>query len=96
MPHLAMQVPHNLGREEAARRLKEQAAKARDQVTDLEEQWNDHTLTFRFKAMGFGVSGTMVVEDAAVKIDVNLPLAAVMIKGKIEQQLRQKIEGVLA
>jgi hypothetical protein len=96
MPHLAMQVPHTLGREEATRRLKEQAAKARDQVTDLDEQWNDHTLTFRFKAMGFGVSGTMAVEDVAVKIDVNLPLAAMMVKRMIEQRLRQEIAGVLA
>jgi hypothetical protein len=85
-----------LSREEAARRLKEQAAKAREQVTDLEEQWNDHTLTFRFKAMGFGVNGTMAVEDAAVKIDVNLPLAAMMVKGMIEHRLRQEIGGVLA
>jgi hypothetical protein len=85
-----------LGREEATRRLKEQAAKARDQVTELEEQWNDHTLTFRFKAMGFGVNGTMAVEDAAVKIDVNLPLAAIVAKGMIEQKLREEITGVLA
>ena len=91
-----MQVNHALGRDEATRRLKEQAAKARDQVTDLEEQWNDHTLTFRFKAMGFGVSGTMAVEDAAVKIDVKLPLAAMMVKGMIEQRLREEITGVLA
>ena len=96
MPHLALEVPHTLGREEATRRLKEQAAKARDQVTELEEQWKDHTLAFRFKAMGFGVSGTMAVEDAAVKIDVNLPLAAIVAKGMIEQQLREKITGVLA
>jgi putative polyhydroxyalkanoate system protein len=96
MPHLALQVPHTLGREEAGRRLKEQAAKARDQVTDLEEHWNDHMLTFRFKAMGFGVNGTMAVEDAAVKIDVNLPLAAMMVKGMIEQRLRQEVAGVLA
>jgi hypothetical protein len=91
-----MQVPYTLEREEATRRLKEQAAKARDQVTDLEEQWNDHTLTFRFKAMGFGVSGTMAVEPAAVKIEVNLPLAALPVKGMIEQKLRQEITGVLA
>ena len=96
MPKLLTQIPHNLGREEATRRIKEKAAEARDQVTDLDEQWNDHTLTFRFKAMGFGVSGTLVVEDAAVKIDVDLPLAAIMVKGMIEQRLRQEIAAVLA
>jgi putative polyhydroxyalkanoate system protein len=96
MPRLALEVPHNLGREEATRRLKEKAEKARDQVTDLEEQWNDHTLTFRFKAMGFGVNGTMAVEDAAVKIDVNLPFAAIVAKGMIEQKLREELTGALA
>ncbi len=96
MPHLSLQVPHSLGREEATRRIKEQAAKASEQVTDLQENWQDHTLTFRFKAMGFGVGGTLTVEDAFVKIEVDLPLAAALVKGMIEQKLRQEIAGVLA
>jgi hypothetical protein len=90
-----MQISHALGREEATRRIKEQLAKAGDLVNDLDQQWQDHTLTFRFKAMGFGVSGTLVVEEAAVKIDVELPLAAAMIKGMIEQRLRQEVAGLL-
>jgi hypothetical protein len=52
-------------------------------------------MTFRFKAMGFGVSGTLVVEETAVKIDVDLPLAAAMIKGMIEQRLQQQVAGLL-
>ncbi len=96
MPRLSMQVPHTLGREEATRRIKEQLAKASQQVSDFEEQWQDHTLAFGFKAMGFGVSGTLVVEDAAVQIDVTLPLAAAMVKGTIEQRLRHEIAAVLA
>ncbi len=95
MPHLSLQISHNLGREEATRRIKEQSAKLRDQVTDLEEQWQDHTLNFRFKAMGFGVSGNLVVEDAVVKIELVLPLAAALVKGMIEQRLRQDIAGML-
>jgi putative polyhydroxyalkanoate system protein len=96
MPQLSMEIPHTLGREEATRRIKEQSAKVRGQVSDLEEQWQDHTLAFRFKALGFGVSGNLAVEDALVKINVQLPLAAAMIKGTIEQQLRQEMAGVLA
>ena len=96
MPHLSIQIPHTLGREEATRRIKQKAAEAAQQVTDLEEQWHDYTLSFCFKAMGFGVSGTLAVEDAAVKIDVDLPLAAAMVKGMIEQRLREEIAGVLA
>jgi hypothetical protein len=96
MPHLSLQVMHSLGREEATRRIKEQAAKAREHVSDLEENWQDHTLTFRFKAMGFRVNGELTVEDALVMIEVDLPLAAAMVKGMIEQRLRQEIAGVLA
>jgi hypothetical protein len=90
-----MQISHSLGREEATRRIKEQLAKVGELVSDMDQQWQDHTLTFRFKAMGFGVEGTLVVEDAVVKIDVKLPLAAAMIKGMIEQRLRQEVAGLL-
>jgi putative polyhydroxyalkanoate system protein len=96
MPQLKMQVQHSLGREEATRRIKEQLAKAIQQVSEVEERWEDHTLTFRFKAMGFGVSGTLAVEDTGVKIDAQLPLAAAMVKGMIEQRLRQELETILS
>jgi hypothetical protein len=90
-----MQIPHTLGREEAARRIKEQLPKARTLVTDYDEQWQDHTLTFHFKAMGFMVGGVMVVEETAVNLDIDLPLAAMLVKGTIEQRVRQEIGMVL-
>lgn len=95
MPKLSIQIPHNLGREEATRRIKEQSAKAAQQVTGLEQQWQDHTATFRFKAIGFDVSGSLAVEDTAVKIDVDLPLAAAMFKGMIQERLRTDVAGLL-
>jgi len=91
-----MQIPHTLGREEATRRIKEQLPKARDKVTELEEQWQDHTLTFHFKAMGFKVGGTMVVEETAANLDLDLPLAAMMVKGMIEQRVRGELGAILA
>ena len=90
-----MQVPHSLGREEATRRIKEQIPKVRDQVTDLDEQWQDHTLTFRFTAIGFQVHGTLAVEDTAAKLEVNLPIVAMLAKGRIEEGIREQIGGVL-
>ncbi len=91
-----MQIPHALGREEATRRIKDLLPKARDKVTDLDEQWQDHTVTFHFKAMGFKVGGTMAVEDTAANLDVNLPLAAMMVKGMIEKRVREELGAVLA
>jgi len=96
MPRLSMQIPHALGREEATRRIKELLPKARERVSDLDEQWQDHTLAFQFKAMGFKVGGTLAVEETAAKIDVDLPLAAMMVKGMIEQRVRQEIGTILA
>jgi len=96
MPRLSLQIPHALGREEATRRIKEQLPKVRDNVTELVEQWQDHTLTFRFKVMGFQVGGVLAVEDTAANVDVDLPLAAMMVKGTIEQRVRQEVGGLLA
>jgi len=96
MPRLSMQIPHALGREEATRRIKEQIPKVQGHVTDLNEQWQDHTLTFQFNAMGFKVGGTLAVEDAAANLDLDLPLAALMVKGMIEQRVRQELGTVLA
>jgi hypothetical protein len=91
-----MQIPHALGREEATRRIKDQLPKAQEKVSDLDAQWQDHTLTFHFKAMGFTVGGAMAVEDAAANIDVDLPLTAMMVKSMIEQRIRQELGAILA
>ena len=96
MPRLSMQIPRALGREEATRRIKEQIPKVREHVSEPFEQWQDHTLTFQFTAMGLKVGGTLAVEEAAANLDVDLPLAAMMVKGMIKQRARQEIGTVLA
>jgi hypothetical protein len=100
MPQLTLEVPHNLGRDEATRRLKEKFDFAREtfkgQVSDLHEEWKDQTLTFGFKAVGMAVSGTVAVEDALVRLTAELPWAAMLAKGMIEQRARQELGQVLA
>ena len=46
--------------------------------------------------MGMGVTGTIHVEDASVKLNAELPLAAMLFKGSIERQIRQELSGLLA
>jgi hypothetical protein len=65
-------------------------------VDNLRENWTNHTFTFGFKAMGMGISGTVQVEDASVKLKTELPLAAMLFKGSIERQIRQELSGLLA
>lgn len=99
MPRLAFEAPHTIGQDEAARRLKKKIAAVRvlhgDRVNNLREEWEDHTLSFAFQAMGMSISGTVAVEPDRVKLDASLPFAAVMFKGMIEQQIRKEIDGLL-
>jgi len=100
MPKLSMETPHELGREEATHRLKHGFSFVRSnfhgQLSDVSEQWDGNTLKFGFKAMGMKVSGNVTVEDSRVKLDADLPLAAVMFKGVIEQRLRKELDRLLA
>jgi len=99
MPRLTMETSHTLGQEEATRRLKEKFDIARrdhgDQVSDLHEEWTDHTLAFGFKSMGMKVEGTVKVGDDCVRLDTKLPMAAAMFKGMIETRVRGELGDLL-
>ncbi|MCE5268378.1 MAG: polyhydroxyalkanoic acid system family protein [Planctomycetaceae bacterium] len=100
MPKLKLDVPHTLDQEEATRRLKDKfaAAKAQyhDQVQGLQDQWNDHTFSFSLHAMGMSVSGTVAVQPRNIRLEVALPLAAMLFKRAIEDRVRQEVDGLLA
>lgn len=74
---LVVSIPHNLGREEAVRRMKKGLAGARTQYGHLltvnEETWNDSQLTFRITALAQAVSGVIDVADDHVRLEVMLP-----------------------
>ena len=99
MPSLKLSVPHQLGQEEAAVRLKGFLEKVKqryqNQVSDLQEEWTANALDFAFKTYGFQIKGRMVVDPDDVKFDGQIPFAAVMFKGKIEQTLRDELNRVL-
>jgi hypothetical protein len=100
MPQLSVEVPHALGQQEAARRLKEKIGSAREmfgeQVTNLQEQWDEDVFRFAFDVVGMSVAGTMAVEPQMVKVAASLPLAAIIFRGTIEQRLRDEIGVALA
>jgi hypothetical protein len=100
MPQLQMEVPHTLGQEEATKRLKDKFGLAKQMyqqhVSDLREEWTDHTLAFGFRAVGMAVPGTLAVEPSAVRIVAELPWAAMLAKGMIEQRIRQELGQILA
>ncbi len=99
MPRLTIETSHVLGQEEATRRLREKLDMVRatyqGQVTDLHEEWDENTLAFRFKTVGMKIAGTLTVDASVVKLAANLPLAAMMFKGMIEERARLELGKLL-
>lgn len=100
MPKLSVSVPHTLSQEEATRRLQghfqEAFQKFQDHVQDYEEQWEGNRLQFRFTTFGFGIQGNVNSDPSEVRVNADLPLAAMMFKGMIEQQIREELSRALA
>jgi putative polyhydroxyalkanoic acid system protein len=74
---LVVSIPHHLGREEAARRLKGGLSRAAASLPVLsvdEERWEgDHMMFFRVRALGQAASGHIDVADDHVRLEVMLP-----------------------
>ncbi|MGM0486872.1 MAG: polyhydroxyalkanoic acid system family protein [Planctomycetota bacterium] len=91
MPSFGTEVEHQLGQEEATKRLKGLLDQVRRQygefVTRLESNWTDNVLTFSLVTYGFKIDGNLTVEDQLVRLSGQLPLAAIAFRGKIEQSI---------
>ncbi|MFN7140779.1 MAG: polyhydroxyalkanoic acid system family protein [Limisphaerales bacterium] len=100
MPSVNVSVPHNLGTEEAKRRIQglitDAKSKFGGQATDVRENWTGDRNDFGFRAMGMAVSGSMEVQPSVVNIRIDLPFAALPFKSKIEQEINGKARQLLA
>jgi hypothetical protein len=100
MPTITVVVPHRLDREEALERIRRRQSEVEqhygDEIRNAETTWTGDTLQFRFKTLGMTVQGTVVVEAAQVSVELKVPLAAMLVKGKIESQVRAELERTLA
>ena len=73
---LVVSIPHQLGREEATRRLKAGLTRAASSLPVLkvdEERWEDNRMIFRVRAMGQAASGHLDVAEDHVRLEVTLP-----------------------
>ncbi|MGL6197210.1 MAG: polyhydroxyalkanoic acid system family protein [Thermoguttaceae bacterium] len=100
MPQIQVKSKHNLSAEEATTRIKKRISEEVDKqvhyVTDVKETWSDpNHAEFSFKAYGFALSGSFASEPGEVDVSINLPFAAIMVKGMIESQLKTALEQVL-
>jgi hypothetical protein len=73
---LVVSIPHQLGREEASRRLKAGLTRAAASVPVLkvdEERWEGDRMIFRVRALGQTAMGHLDVAEDHVRLEVTLP-----------------------
>ncbi len=100
MPKFGVRVPHQLTKEEARARLERFVEmieqKYADKVSDLQQSWEGDTLRFHFKTYGIALDGGIVVDDNELNMSGELPFAAMMFRGKIESEIRESLERIVA
>ena len=96
MPKFQTTVPHTLSQQEAIERMNQftETVGKSDQVSDLEQSWEDNALHFGFKTYGIPLKGIVTVTDYNLDVNGDLPFSAMMFKGKIEGEI-QKVLGKL-
>ena len=100
MPGLSINIPHALDLPEVMRRLRDgcEAAKTAYQshLTDFEETWNPDSLCCRFRALGQKFQGTLQAAQDEVRVQMDLPMMAMMFRGAIESKVREELGKLLA
>lgn len=94
---ITVTIPHQLGRAEARKRIEEGFASFSQHMGAvagaLSKSWSGDQLSFAFAALGQKISGTIDVEDAAIRLEVLLPNLLAMMADKVKRRL--KTEGQL-
>lgn len=99
MPKINFEIPHQMSNEEAKDRLQRFVesleSKFQDSVGDLQQSWNGDQLDFGFKTYGIKVAGKIASEEQRVAVDIDLPISAMMFKGKIQSEIQKQLERLL-
>ncbi|MYZ48892.1 polyhydroxyalkanoic acid system family protein [Propylenella binzhouense] len=94
---VVVNIPHNLGRAEAHRRLETGFVRIREQISGkamaVEEAWQGDRLQFRMSGLGQSVSGRLDVLDDSVRIEVDLPWLLASVADKLRSRIAR--EGTL-
>ena len=94
-------IPHNLGREEARRRLQANGHKMADSfpagMAQVETSWpSEDRMALSIQAMGQAVVGRIDIEDTQVVLNVDLPPALGFIEPIIAGAIKQSGQKMLA
>lgn len=96
---LIVSIPHQLGRQEAKRRLDSGIGRLGPElgayVSGLDYSWNEDTLTFSASAMWQKITGRIAVLEDALRIEIDLPWMMQLLGDTIAKQVRSRCIGLL-
>jgi hypothetical protein len=94
---LVVTIPHRLGKQEAARRLRSGLGLARTRYAHLlqvhEETWVENSLSLRVAALGQSANGVIEVAEDHLRLEVQLPWLLAKLGETIKGVVRR--EGTL-
>jgi hypothetical protein len=96
---ITINIPHQLGRAEARRRIEAGFAKFIQVVPGSSatgnERWERDRLTFRVAAMGQTIAGVIDVLDASISMQIELPGALGLLARSLEDRLKKAGQSLL-
>lgn len=99
MPSLNFEVPNPLGQQRGMAVIEsflpQVQERFKDMIKDMQQSVNGNLLEFSFKTMGLTMSGKMTVGEDKVHVAMDIPFAALMMKGKIQSEMTAALEKVL-
>ncbi len=86
---------HSLPRDEAKKRA-EEFAKSMQERFALDWRWEGDAITFDApNGAAKGTKGAVTVDDATVRVQIDLPFMLRMLKGTIEAKVEEKLSKLL-
>ena len=96
---VTVNVPHQHSRIEARSRIDQGFSKVQEQIggknVSVEQAWTGDRMDFVVGAMGQRITGNLVVEESAVRIEVDLPWMLKALSGKVQEKLRSGTQLLL-
>ena len=91
-------VPHHTTKDKARSRVEQKLSALLNQIggqaDEVEHSWAGDTLTFKGKARGFKLEGTVEVTDAEIVVNGKLPMMALPFEGKIREAVKREADAM--
>lgn len=87
--------PHSVGKDSAKKKA-EELAKSLEEKIGIRWHWAGDAIKFDAPSgAAKGATGTVSVDDAAVRVEVDLPFLLRAVKGTIESKVNKKLDDLL-